>query len=216
MSDEPDGTNSDNGTPPPQNIPPAAAAPPPLAESPPPAAAPPPQAPPPAAPAQPVAPKKKFLSPELIVAIGFALILAVAGILWATGVFDRGSNRPDGPLPTVAPVPMPPPSASETYPGADELASPPCDNVRNARDVAGVPPGEGEQRNLLAITAGGTYEWNGAEVDAVRLRQYLDLVGSMSPTPVTVVRVDPGAPPAAISTVSDAIDRALRCRFQPS
>lgn len=216
MSDEPDGTNGDSG-PPPQNIPPAAA-PPPLAAAPPPMAAPPPQAPPPAAPEPAAARKRSFLSPELIVAMMFGLILVVAGILWATGMFDRADDRPDGPLPPVAaaPVPMPPPATTESYPGADEMAAPLCDNVRNERDVAGTPPREGEQRNTLAVTAAGTYLWNGAEVDAVRLRQYLEVVGSMSPTPVTIVRVDPGAPPVAVSRVSDTIERALNCRFQPS
>lgn len=222
MADEPNGTSNGAGggenKPAPPGIPPAAAAPPPLAEAPPPlTGAPPPQAPPPGAP-EPVKPGKRGLSPELIVAIMFGLILALAGILWATGVFNRSDDRPDGPLPTVAPVPvpMPPPSASDSYPSADEMASPPCDNVRNERDVAGTPPRADEQRNTLAVTASGTYLWNGAEVDAIRLRQYLDIVGTMSPAPVTIVRVDPGAPPSAVGAASETIERALHCRFQPS
>ena len=209
MSDERDGSNGDGG-PPPQDIPPAAA-PPPMA------AAPPPEAPPPLA-GQPVQPAKPFLSPAAIVAILFGLVIVVLAVLYFTGVLDRSPRQAEQ-TPVVGAPPAPAPSTGGDGlmgPGPGEPLNPPCDNVRNARDVAGSSPREGEQRNLLAVTAGGTYLWNGAEVDAVRLRQYLDIVSSRAPTPVTVVQVDPGAPPAAVEELRETIGRALRCEFRPT
>ena len=211
MSDERDGSNGESGQPP-QDIPPAAAAPPPLASAPPPLAAapPPPEAPPPIQPARP------FLSPAAIIAILFGLVIVLLAVLYFTGVLDRSPRQAEQ-APVVGTPAAPAPSAGGLMgPGPSEALNPPCDNVRNARDVAGSPPREGEQRNLLAVTAGGTYLWNGVEVDAVRLRQYLDIVSSMAPTPVTVVQVDPGAPPAAVEELRETIGRALRCEFRPT
>jgi hypothetical protein len=164
---------------------------------------------------------RRKLSPELILAILFALILVLVGILWLTGVLDRGSDRPDGPMPVVsvppAPAPMPVPSTGDSFAAApQELQDPPCTNVFNERDMAGRARREDEVRNTIAVTASGTYLWNGAELNAVTLRQYLDIVSTMSPVPVTVVRVDPGAPPASVETVRDTIGRALNCQFQPA
>ena len=39
------------------------------------------------------------------------------------------------------------------------------------------------QKNKITIAVDGTTSWNGAPVDAVRLRQYLDVAAAMNPEP---------------------------------
>jgi biopolymer transport protein ExbD len=47
------------------------------------------------------------------------------------------------------------------------------------------------QKNKIAIGADGTVTWNGAPVDAVRLRQYLDVAAAMNPEPELHFQPDP-------------------------
>ena len=218
MADEPNGTTGDPGSQPP---PLAEAPPPPLADPPPPAAAVPPPAT--AAPAPPA--PKPFCSPPVVLALVVVLILAVLALLYFGGVFERLSNQRSEQ--TSAPAAVRP--AGEATPpgtggdlaqpdmaGPDGAAAlPPCGDVYSEAAAAALPRDD-RQRNSLAVSASGEYLWNGAAVDAVRLRQYLDIVATMSPTPLTVVSVAPGAPPGAVDALREVIGRSLNCRFRPS
>ncbi|MCC2978701.1 ExbD/TolR family protein [Sphingomonas sp. IC4-52] len=47
------------------------------------------------------------------------------------------------------------------------------------------------QKNKITISVDGTTSWNGAPVDAVRLRQYLDVAAAMNPEPELHFQPDP-------------------------
>ena len=53
------------------------------------------------------------------------------------------------------------------------------------------PPPVQPDKNKIAIAADGTITWNGAPVDAVRLRQYLDVSAAMNPEPELHFQPDP-------------------------
>lgn len=72
--------------------------------------------------------------------------------------------------------------------------------------------GEGERvKNRVSIDSAGAIHWNGMPIDPVTLRQYMDVVATMSPTPHTAVEVDPGSPCARVLDVVKIIDRAVEC-----
>ena len=48
-------------------------------------------------------------------------------------------------------------------------------------------------KNKVVIDPAGTVYWNGAPVDAVTLRQYLDITTTMTPTPELHLQPDPNA-----------------------
>jgi hypothetical protein len=73
-----------------------------------------------------------------------------------------------------------------------------------ARDPHGVT-------NTVSIDKAGAVHWNGAPVDMVRLRQYMDIVGTMLPTPGTAVEADPGSPCARIEEVVRIVGNAVEC-----
>ena len=76
-------------------------------------------------------------------------------------------------------------------------------------ELGAAAPGD---TNRLVIGPQNSLTWNGAPIDPVRLRQYLDLTAMMRPRPVLATRLDPAADPALVGAVHDAIDRALTCR----
>lgn len=207
MADEPDGTNGPDTRPPP---PLADAPPPPLAEAPP-AAAPPP--PPVAAPARP------FFSPLIVVLLVVALLAGVTAILYFGGVFDRlsGAQAEQTTAPTAsAPAsgtapPAAEPGFDDSLAGGDNFG---CSGVFTERDARDQPLGDGQQVNNIVVTAAGEIQWNGAAVEPLRLRQYLDIVRTMAPRPRTVVSVEPGAPAGAREQVSETISSAMNCRFE--
>jgi hypothetical protein len=213
MADEPEGTGATGGAPPE-----AAAAPPPLAAAPPPLAAPPP------APVAPVA--RPGLSPAAIVAMVVALILAVLAILYFGGVFERLASQRAEPASVEQPAPAAPAAAGGPTAGeaGGDLAyapegAPPrsfCRGVYSEQEAREAPERGMQQSNRLTVTAAGAILWNDTPIDAVRLRQYLDIVMQMSPRPRTVVRMDPGAPAAQIEAVSGAISGAMNCEYRPS
>lgn len=218
MADEPNGTNGPGSQPPPP--PPADPPPPPLAEAPPPA----PAAPPPAPAA---APAKPFLSPLVVVVLVVALLTGVVAILYFGGVFERLSGRQSEQ--TTAPTAYPPASGTsppEAYPGlegnmyATPDTPPPdgltCNEVYSERDARALPEDGTRQTNRIDISRAGEIRWNGAAIDPVRLRQYLDLVRTMSPQPRTVVSVEAGAPATARGQVGVAISRAMNCDYMPN
>jgi biopolymer transport protein ExbD len=53
------------------------------------------------------------------------------------------------------------------------------------------PPPVEPDKNKIAIAVDGTVTWNGAPVDAVRLRQYLDVSAAMNPEPELHFQPDP-------------------------
>lgn len=151
-----------------------------------------------------------------------ALLAGVVAILYFGGVFERLGGRPSEQ--TTAPTAVPP--ASEAAPPAagpgfegNLLAAPGegalCTDVLTERDARDQPPGEGQQVNRIVVTASGEIQWNGVAVDAVRLRQYLDIVRTMAPQPRTVVRIEPGAPAGATAQVGEVVSLAMNCDFVP-
>jgi biopolymer transport protein ExbD len=55
------------------------------------------------------------------------------------------------------------------------------------------PPPIDPVKNKITIDPAGTVYWNGAPVDAVTLRQYLDITTTMTPTPELHLQPDPNA-----------------------
>ena len=64
--------------------------------------------------------------------------------------------------------------------------------------------------NRVAVS-GSIITWNGAALDAVTLRQYLDIVSTMAPQPRLVVEIAPDAQPQTAALVQTTIDNSLRC-----
>ncbi len=56
------------------------------------------------------------------------------------------------------------------------------------------PPPVDPQKNKISISVQGLVTWNGAPVDAVRLRQYLDVAAAMNPEPELHFEPDPMVP----------------------
>jgi hypothetical protein len=65
--------------------------------------------------------------------------------------------------------------------------------------------------NIVSINAAGTTHWNGIPIDKVKLRQYMDVVSTMLPTPGTAVEVDPGAPCAQVADAVRIVGNAVEC-----
>ncbi|WP_375395813.1 ExbD/TolR family protein [uncultured Sphingomonas sp.] len=64
------------------------------------------------------------------------------------------------------------------------------------------PPPIDAQKNKVSIDAAGTVSWNGAPVDDLTLRQYLDKTTQMNPEPELHFQPDPNAK-------YDVVDRTL-------
>ncbi|WP_185209367.1 biopolymer transporter ExbD [Sphingomonas sp. NBWT7] len=64
------------------------------------------------------------------------------------------------------------------------------------------PPPVDPQKNKITISTDGTVAWNGAPVDQVRLRQYLDVAAAMNPEPELHFQPDP-------QVRYDSVDRTL-------
>ncbi|WP_179187186.1 biopolymer transporter ExbD [Sphingomonas sp. TZW2008] len=64
------------------------------------------------------------------------------------------------------------------------------------------PPPVDPQKNKITISTDGTVAWNGAPVDEVRLRQYLDVAAAMNPEPELHFQPDP-------QVRYDSVDRTL-------
>ncbi len=67
-------------------------------------------------------------------------------------------------------------------------------------------------RNDLVVEGGDSYRWNDAPIDATILRQYLDIVHTMSPEPWVVVRRGTGADEASLIKARGIIFLSLNCR----
>ena len=107
------------------------------------------------------------------------------------------------------------PGARGTAPGSDLAGEPPgCAHV----DTGGMgdDPGrnDAQVKNRVTVNAGGEILWNGARIDAPMLGKYLDLVATMTPTPLTVVRTEAGADPEVVEAVRDAVSRSLDCPLE--
>ncbi len=68
--------------------------------------------------------------------------------------------------------------------------------------------------NELVVEGSGSYRWNDAPVDSTRLRQFLDVVHTMAPTPWLIVRRGPAADEAAVEAAREAIYLGLDCRAE--
>lgn len=145
------------------------------------------------------------MSPAII-ALGLAAILGLGVILYLNGVFGGSSREADGAEVTA--------QANDSTPSGP-LGGPAAPATAACQDV--VPEAElgssgGERTvNRLVVGPQASITWNGAAVNAVRLRQYLDYTAVMNPRPMLTTRVDPAADPAATQSARDAIVRALGC-----
>jgi biopolymer transport protein ExbD len=70
------------------------------------------------------------------------------------------------------------------------------------------PPVVDPQRNKIAIEANGAVLWNGAPVDLLRLRQYLDATTTIRPTPELHIQPHPEARYETVDEVLAVIKRA--------
>ncbi|HEY0115002.1 MAG TPA: biopolymer transporter ExbD [Allosphingosinicella sp.] len=70
------------------------------------------------------------------------------------------------------------------------------------------PPPVDPERNKIAIEPNGTVLWNGAPVDLVTLRQYLDLTTTIRPTPELHIQPHPEARYVVVDEVLAVIKRA--------
>ena len=69
-------------------------------------------------------------------------------------------------------------------------------------DPNAVKPPVEPDKNKISISVDGTVMWNGSPVDAVRLRQYLDVAAAMNPEPELHFQPDP-------AVRYDVVDRTL-------
>ncbi len=75
-------------------------------------------------------------------------------------------------------------------------------------DESQPPPPIDPERNKIVITAPGAVLWNGAPVDLVTLRQYLDLTTTIRPTPELHIQPEPEARYEVVDEVLAVIKRA--------
>lgn len=147
----------------------------------------------------------------------FAIVAAAAALLPACSsepAVQNASQQATAQVPKQAAggsrlrSPYGPREGRASGPG-DELSG--CALV-DADGAAGDPsPPEGRVSNRVVVNARGEILWNGTPIDAATLGRYLDLVATMIPTPLTIVRTDPGADPKAVEAVRDAVARSLEC-----
>ena len=64
------------------------------------------------------------------------------------------------------------------------------------------------EKNKVSIDAAGTTSWNGAPVDEVTLRQYLDTTAGMNPEPELHFQPDPAARYAVVDKTLAVIKRS--------
>lgn len=70
------------------------------------------------------------------------------------------------------------------------------------------PPPIDPVKNKLTVTPGGAVLWNGAPVNLVTLRQYLDITTTMTPTPELHLQPDPMARYELVDEVLAVVKRA--------
>lgn len=70
------------------------------------------------------------------------------------------------------------------------------------------PPPVDPVKNKIVIMPDGVVTWNGAPVDAVTLRQYLDITTTMTPTPELHIQPHPEARYLAVDEVLAVVKRA--------
>jgi hypothetical protein len=66
--------------------------------------------------------------------------------------------------------------------------------------------------NLIQLDRAGILYWNGTRIKETMLRQYMTLVGAMTPRPRTHLEVDPAAQCADVARIVAMIAGAVDCR----
>ena len=74
--------------------------------------------------------------------------------------------------------------------------------------AAQIPPPIDPVKNRLAITAGGVVTWNGAPIDLITLRQYLDQTKNMNPEPELQFQPDAAARYVVVDETMAVIKRS--------
>ena len=135
-------------------------------------------------------------------AIGISMLLGAA--LFVTGCDQlRLTGGGDAP-PDNAAAPQASPGSAGSGLGSSAQCQPPA-------SWAGAAASGDRIRNTLAMDRAGTLTWNGAPIDMVRLRQFLDLTSTMRPAPHLSVEVEAGAPCDRIEAVVTMASRSLNC-----
>ncbi len=70
------------------------------------------------------------------------------------------------------------------------------------------PPPIDPVKNKVVVQSNGGYTWNGAPVNLVTLRQYLDLTTQMTPVPELHLQPEPSAPYVAVDELLAVVKRA--------
>lgn len=70
------------------------------------------------------------------------------------------------------------------------------------------PPPIDPVKNKVVVTAGNQILWNGTPIDPVRLRQYLDITTTMTPTPELHLQPEPNARYETVDQVLAVVKRA--------
>ena len=70
------------------------------------------------------------------------------------------------------------------------------------------PPPVDPVKNLLSVRGDGSVTWNGAPVNLVQLRQYLDVSQQMNPVPELHMQPEPDAPYGVVDEVLAVTKRA--------
>ena len=70
------------------------------------------------------------------------------------------------------------------------------------------PPPIDPVKNKIVVQGNGGYTWNGAPVNLVTLRQYLDITTTMTPTPELHLQPEPNARYVAVDELLAVVKRA--------
>ena len=65
--------------------------------------------------------------------------------------------------------------------------------------------------NRVALSGTDGVRWNGSPVSLATLGRYLELVTTLEPTPLVVVRVAPETDPALLADFSETVRLSMRC-----
>jgi hypothetical protein len=109
---------------------------------------------------------------------------------------------------TVGVVACGKPAASNTAETAERACSPPRSHWLRPGPVDGV----GVLINRLAINRYGAIYWNGEATELSRVSEYLSVVATMNPEPVTFLETEMGAPCALVERLRDEMERRQHCR----
>ena len=137
------------------------------------------------------------------------LVAAAFSLLFVSACWDRPAAT-QGEQNNAEPSPA---AGGRVEPAAEPLD--PCANVLvESKAAPRDPPVDGASLNRLDVKGDGRLVWNGAEIDAATLRQYVELLSQMTPEPTLVVSLEDPAPAAARREIAEAVRASFHCRVE--